>query len=429
MKGCILSVILALMACVSPAVARASDWPGWRGPTGCGTTDEKDLPLKWDGKSGEGMAWKVSLSGATGLTGGHSSPIVWGDRVFITSAVRMTLEQDKKKEIPEHYFACYQARDGKLLWRTPVAHGPFPAYMSAYVAPTPVTDGKAVYSWFGSAVMAAVDLDGKLLWRHELTGEFLKKPYLLNPGICASMVLYKDTVLVLFEQGGGDGTLRALDKKTGKVLWEQKRDKEKCTQCNASPLLIDVQGKPQLVILAAKVLQGLNPADGAPIWWCDGVRAFGSSPLYSSGLVYGDGTGLQPALAVAPSGQGDVSKSQVKWRLPEVSGHWSSAVADGQYVYKADESHTLTCRKLSTGETVYTKVLENVSPLASPFATADGRIYFVSAGKGYVIKAGPKFELLGGGHAGGWDNGVSPAVSGGRIFIRDFDFLYCLGKK
>jgi outer membrane protein assembly factor BamB len=413
------------LAFASPAATRAGDWPGWRGPTGCGTTDEKDLLLRWDGKSGEGIAWKAPLAGTTG----HSSPIVWGDRVFITTAVRQTSEQEKRKEIPDHHFACYRASDGKLLWQSRVAHGPFPAYMGVYAAPTPVTDGKAVYCWFGSAVVAAVDFGGKLLWRHELAGEFLKKPYYLNPGICASMVLYEDTLLQIFEQGGGAGSLQALDKRTGKVKWERKRDKDKCTQCNTTPLLIDVQGKPQLVILAAQILQSLNPADGEPIWCCTAARGFGSSPLYSSSLVYADMGYDKPALAVDPTGTGDVTKTHVKWRLPEVAGDWASAVADGQYLYKVDESHTVTCRKLNSGETVFTGLLEDVSSQASPIATAAGRIYFVSAGKGYVIKAGPKFELLGGGHVGGWDVGSSPAVSGGRIFVRDFDFLYCIGKK
>jgi outer membrane protein assembly factor BamB len=125
--------------------AGAGDWPGWRGATGCGTTDETDLPLTWNGKSGEGIAWKAPLAG----TRGYSSPIVWGDRVFITTSERQTADQEKNKEIPDHHFACFQASDGKALWQSRVAHGPFPAYMGAYTAPTPVTDGKA--STAGSA--------------------------------------------------------------------------------------------------------------------------------------------------------------------------------------------------------------------------------------------------------------------------------------
>ena len=425
--SCVVVLCLAVWAgsgLVAPTATRAGDWPGWRGPTGCGTTDEKDLVLKWDGKTGEGVAWKTPLGGS-----GHSSPIVWGDRVFVTTVARQTPEQEKAKEIPDHHFACCQVGDGKLLWKTRIAPGPFHAYMGAYAAPTPVTDGKAVYSWFGSAVAAAVDVDGKLLWRREVTGEFLKKPELLNPVVSASMVLYKDTVIVLLEQGGGAGFLQAWDKSTGEVKWERKRDKDKCTQCNTTPLLIDVQGKPQLVILASQVLQSVNPADGEPLWWCTAARGFASSPLYSSGLIYADLGEDKSALAVDPAGQGDVTATHVKWKVPSVTGVWGSAVADGEYVYRADESSDITCRSLTTGKKVYTETLPNVSPQASPIATADGRIYFVGAGKSYVIKAGPKFEVIGGGHVGGWDIGASPAVSGGRIFVRDGEALYCIGRK
>jgi len=428
MKRCTGWVMMALMLCASlcPAVgSRAGDWPGWRGPTGCGMTDEKDLALKWDGKTGEGIVWKTSLTGTTG----HSSPIVWGDRIFVTTSDRQTQEQEQKKEIPDHHFACFQVSDGKRLWEGRIAHGAFPAYMGAYAAPTPVTDGKAVYGWFGSAVAAAVDFDGKVLWRREIVGEFLKKPQLVNPAICASMVLYKNTVLVLFEQGEGAGTLQAWDKKTGEVKWEQKRDKDKCTQCNTTPLLIDIQGKPQLVILGSGVLQALDPADGKPIWWCNSAHGFASSPLYSAGLIYADLGDDRSAMAVGATGQGDVTETQVKWKFPKATGEWGSAVTDGQYVYRVDESSDLTCRALATGKIAYTETLQDVSPLASPIATADGRIYFVGAGKSYVIKGGPKFEIIGGGHVGGWDIGASPAVSGGRIFVRDCDAIYCIGKK
>ncbi|MBM4040074.1 MAG: hypothetical protein FJ290_16335, partial [Planctomycetes bacterium] len=171
---------MALLA----GTAFAGNWPGFRGPTGMGTTDEKDLPLKWDGKSGKGILWKAPLKGTTG----HSSPIVWDDRVFITTAAKQNREQEEKKEVPEHHLACYQASDGKLLWRTQIPQGKEPMGYAIYAVPTPVTDGKAVYCWFGSAVVAAVDFEGKLLWRHERPG-----PFVLNPGICQSPILFRDT--------------------------------------------------------------------------------------------------------------------------------------------------------------------------------------------------------------------------------------------
>ena len=408
-----------------PTGARAGDWPGWRGPTGCGTTDEKDLPLEWDGKTGQNVIWKTAIPGLTG----HSSPVVWGDRVFVTMSVHMTQEQEQKKVIPDHFFACLQASDGKLLWKTQIDHSTYPAYMGSYSVPTPVTDGKAVYSWFGSGVAGAVDFDGKVLWRHEITGEYLKKSGLVNPCISTSMVLYKDTVLVLFEQAEGNGTLEAWDKKTGEVKWQQKRDKDKCGPCNTTPLLIDVQGKPQLVILASGILQALDPADGKPIWWCTSAQGFASSPLFSSGLIYAELGNDRSAMAVGTTGQGDVTATQVKWKLPKATGMWSSAVSDGQYVYRADDTSTLTCRSLTTGEIMYAEKLKDISPLISPIATADARIYFASAGQSYVIKAGPKFELLGRGHVGGWDIGASPAIAAGRIYLRDGEAVYCIGKK
>ena len=401
----------------SSNVGWASDWPGWRGPTGVGYADEKDLPLKWDGKTGEGVLWKASLAGTTG----HSSPIVWGDRVFITTAVKQTREQEEAKQVPEHHLTCYHVSDGKLLWRTTIAPGKEPAGYAIYAVPTPVTDGKAVYAWFGSAVIVAVDFDGKLLWRQERPG-----PFKLNPGICSSPAVYQDTVILISDQGRGNGFLQGLDKATGEVKWEQKRTKAGC--CNATPLLLDVNGRPQLIVAGSDLLQGLDPANGQPIWWCKSL-AFGASPAYGSGILYVDKGLDESAVAVDPTGQGDVNQTHVKWQIAKSPGDYSSPVIAGEHIYKVRKEGLIACLKLSTSEEVFAAELEGVSKLASPIATADGRIYFVSTGKSYVIKAGPVPETLGRGDLGGWGNGSSAAVSRGRIFVRDFDFLWCLGKK
>ena len=412
---------LALWVCAWPNAARASDWPSWRGPAGTGYTDEKDLPLTWNGKTGENVVWKAPLKGTTG----HSGPIVWGDKVFITTAVKQTNEEEKTA-IPEHHLSCYQVSDGKQLWRTPIPPGKMRAGYAIYAVPTPVTDGKAVYCWFGSAVMAAVDFDGKLLWRQEREGDFLTNGNLLNPGICTSPILYQDTILLLFDQGRGKGFLQALDKTTGAVKWEQKRTK--MGSCNTTPLLITANNKPQLVAAGSEVLQGLDPTNGEPLWWCKS-RAFGESPIFGGGLVYVDKGGNEPAMAVDPAGQGEVDKTHVKWQNAKSAGDYSSAVIAGEYIYKAVKEGFVACYKLASGEEVFSGNLTGVSKLASPIATADGRIYFASTGKSYVIKAGPTLEVLGSGDLSGWGNGSSPAVSGGRIYVRDFEFLYCLGMK
>ena len=411
------TIVLGGVLILAPAVSRAGDWPGWRGPLGTGCTVEKDLPLAWNGKTGQGILWKVSLQGTTG----HSSPIVWGDRVFITTAAKQTGQQEQRKEIPEHHIACYQAGDGKLLWNTGIPQGGFQEGYAIYAVPTPATDGKAVYAWFGSGVICAVDFQGKLLWRHERPG-----PFNLNPGLCASPILYQDTLILPCDQGGGRGFLQCLDKQTGQIRWEQKRTKAGC--CNTTPLVMSVKGKPQMILAASEELQGLDPASGEPIWWCK-TPGFGQSPITAQGLVYTSKGGNEPAMLVDPAGEGDLAKTHVKWKLPKMPGDYSSAVIAGQYVYFAQKEGVVGCLKVSSGETVFAERLDGVSKLASPIATADGRVYFVSTGKSYVLKAGPKPEVLGGGDLQGWGNGSSPAVSSGRIFVRDFEFLWCLGKK
>ena len=411
-----LALCLALLLGL-PGASRAENWPGWRGPTGAGISAEKDLPLAWDGKTGENVLWKVALKEKTG----HSSLIVWGDRVFLTIAARQSREEEERKDVPEHHLLCLQAAEGKELWRTPIPQGKEPMGYAIYAVPTPVTDGEVVYAWFGSAVIAAVDFSGKLLWRHERPG-----PFDLNPGICSSPTLYGDTLFLISDQGRGKGWLQALDPKTGEVRWEQKRAKTGVS--NTTPLLIEVAGKPQLIVAGSESLQGLDPSNGEPAWWCKS-RAFGASPAWGGGLLYVQKGGNEPAQAVDPTGRGDVTQSHVKWQNPKVPGDYASPVIAGDYVYAVQKEGVIGCYKLATGEEVFSAKLDGVSKLASPFATADGRVYFVSAGKSYVIKAGPALEVLGGGDLGDSGNGASPAVSGGRVFVRGSETLYCLGKK
>ena len=124
-----------------------------------------------------------------------------------------------------------------------------------------------------------------------------------------------------------------------------------------------------------------------------------------------------------------VAKTHVKWQIPKSAGDYSSSVVAGEYVFKVRREGQIACLKLATGEEVFNAPLPGVSKLASPLATADGKVYFASTGKSYVIKAAPQLEVLGNGDLGGWGNGSSPAAAGGKLFVRDFEFLYCLGKK
>src|SRR5688500_6116215 len=184
---------LALLILALAQSTLAGNWPGWRVPTGVGHTDEKNLPLKWDAKTKQNIRWKAEFPKTTG----HSSPIVWGDRVFVTTAAKQTQAEEKEKLIPEHHFHCFAVADGKLLWKTSIPPGKEQMGYGIYAAPTPTTAGKAVDCGCGSAVIAAVACAGKILWRHERPG-----PYKLNPGIDSSPALFGDTVLLLCDQHG-----------------------------------------------------------------------------------------------------------------------------------------------------------------------------------------------------------------------------------
>jgi outer membrane protein assembly factor BamB len=406
-------------------------WPQWRGPTGMGYCDEKDLPLTWDGKKGTNILWKAPLRHSDDASSpGHSCPIVWRDRVFLTTAFWPAGQSFWKKTIAEHHLLCFRTGDGKQLWDTAVPDGgcrinnPF----HGYATPTPVTDGEHVFALFGSSVVVCVDFDGKIVWREELPrGERDD----VRGGECGSPILYEDTVIVTGCQTTG---LRALDKKTGKPKWQQNsRDRNGM----ATPVLIRVGDRTQLIHFAGGV-QGLDPAGGDLLWSCR-VSTDWASPVYGSGILYADaGTkslspfGTGTGAAIDPTGKGDVTRTHVKWqtRVPEADG--ASAVIVGEHLYRVSNPGVLRCWKLSTGEPVYAERLGGISTMASPVATADGRIYFACASKSYVIRAGPTVEVLGGGElndGGDYHSSPAPAVSEGRLFIKGKTHLWCIGAK
>jgi outer membrane protein assembly factor BamB len=405
----------------APAAARGENWPRFRGPAGVGVTGESNLPLTWNGKTGAGVLWKAPLKGETLATTGHSSPIVWGDRVFLTMSDKQTRAQEEAKEIPVHYVACFRVSDGKELWRTKVKPGKEVAGYNIYATPTPVTDGTTVFAWFASGVLVALDFDGKLLWRQERAG-----PFNLNPGICSSPIVYGDTLILICDQNRGLGFIQGLNKKDGTVKWEQKR--ARTGACNSTPILIDVKGKTQLVVAGQNVLQGLRPDDGEVIWWCKSW-GFGASPAYARGLIYVDKGGNEPAQLVDPTGTGEVTKTHIKWKNDKVPGDYSSPTICADIIYRVKADGMVSAYSLGKGEELFSERLTGFPKVVSPVATADGRIYFVSTGKSYVVKAGPTFEILATNDLGGGSNTAAPAIADGKIYTRDFEFLYCLGKK
>jgi outer membrane protein assembly factor BamB len=410
--------------------APAADWPGWRGPTGMGQSPDKDLPVTWGGKANANVRWKVPLYRGTDkvrFDQNQSSPIVQGGRVFVTLSYWPAGVSPESRP-PEHHVVCFDASDGKRLWDTTVEPGPWllKDLRGGYTAPTPAADGECVYVLFGSSVAAALDHDGKPVWRKELT------PFAFDVAMGVSPVLSKGTVLISWDQTNKTSRLIALDTKTGDMKWERKRPA--ADWAHSTPTLAEVNGKTQLLVASATALEGVDPATGATIWSCQSgdakpVRIGDTvSPVLAGGIVYVDSGRGGPGIAVDPSGTGDVTKSHRKWKVARVpDGSIGSPVAVGEYLYRLQSPDVLHCYRLSDGKETFAERLAGVSAVPSPVATADGRVYFASGGKSAVIRAGPKLDVLGTSDLGDAAQ-ASPAVAGGRFYIKGGRNLYCIGR-
>ena len=399
------TLLLGLLA----IAAQAEDWPQFRGPTGQGISAERDLPLTWNAKTGENIAWRAVLPKNDS---GYSSPIVAGDRVFVTCV---------QNEPLEHHVLCFAKADGRLLWDTPVPPGPWilKDLRGGYCAPTPCSDGQRVFVVFGSAVIAALEFDGKIAWRREL------EKFAFDVALGASPVPFGETVILDCDQTGKTSSIIAFDKAGGEIKWEAKRPETGFTHC--TPVIASVAGKPQMFVAASGALQGLDPASGRVLWRC-AAPGDAASPVFDGKVVFSDSGRGGKVVCVDPTGAGDVAATHLRWTYPNIPEGLSSSVIAAGLVWRTHQPEILKTIRVADGTLVFSERLAGVSTWASPIVTADGRIYFASAGKSYVLKAGDKLEILATNEIGE-DNRASAAVSGGRIYIRGNKNLYCIGTK
>ena len=417
------------------------NWPGWRGPDGNGHSDEKSLPLTWGGMQNDNVLWKVPLfpSGKVKRDQNQSSPIVWRDRVFVT--VSYWPEGTSEKDFPEHHLTCFSTKDGARVWDTVIPPGPWKLtdLRGGYTAPTPATDGERVYAVFGSAVIAAVDFTGKIAWRKEI------KPHNFDVAWGASPILHftqqnavqegpgvkrEVSVIVVCDhiKGNKSSTIFAFDGKTGDVRWERKRPTT--DWAHSTPLLAVVNRKLQLITATHSGPQGLDPDTGEVLWYFNEGKQIGDTvtPTCRDGIVYVDSGRGSMGVAVDATGKGDVSKTALKWKIPNVGAGFSSPILVGDYIYRLHGSDTLSCWRWQTGEEMFKERLEGADSAVSPSAAADGRIYFASANKSFVIRAGAKLEVLATNTLGDGSR-ASPAVAGGRIYLKGGQYLWCVGRK
>lgn len=418
MRHAIWFVTASMFASAGSGVAE--DWPQWRGPLRSGHSIEAGLPLTWGGATKENVLWKVPADF------GHSSPIVWRDRLYLTASIRLApKESNEKAANQQHRVACYRTIDGTKLWQTDIDPGTWDTQFS-FTSSTPLTDGKRIFTFFGSAVIAALDMEGKPLWRKTLPGPF-KAEWLVS-----SPLLHQDTLFV-FCDASNDHWLLALDAKTGDVKWTRQRKQHEKAH-NSAPLLAFVKDAPQIVVASPGAVIAFDPKSDKELWSCKWSGNRYPTLVATAGLILATGEGGE-TLAIDPTGEGDVSKTHVKWRLAKTPQGFGSPLIVGDYIYRASPPGVIRCWKVADGESVFEERVEGVPTYPSPVATKDGRIYFAGAGASCVIKAGPKLEvlavnLLGEGERNeGGSTGPSPAISAGRIFLRGPKALICIGKQ
>jgi outer membrane protein assembly factor BamB len=424
----------AAPAARGPAVSAeaAAAWPQWRGPSGQGYAGDTRVPLTWGDQ--ENLLWKTRLPGA-----GNSTPIVWGDRVFLTCA------GDKGHD---RSVLCVRATDGKVLWERLAAREPDPGRSHAwngYASPSCATDGSHVYAFFGTPGLFCYDLDGRPVWQHSF-GTFTSET---GWGVGASPCLFEDLVIQNCDNDGPRAlppghkpedaapmALVALDKRTGKVRWTAPRNQGRGF---STPRLLPVAGgRVDLVLNGPSGVWGYDPRTGQERWHCtrshprDQARFGEPMPVNDADALFVESGRPGPCQALRLPGSGDVTPTHVLWHK-ERKGHRdvSSPILWQGRVYAADNKGVLTCYDLPTGKELFNGRLGAGKSLASPVAVRGKLLFLLDDGVTAVVEPGPAPRVVARNRLAGGplDFAASPAVAGGRLFLRSQSHLYCIGDK
>ncbi|MBM3778580.1 MAG: serine/threonine protein kinase [Acidimicrobiia bacterium] len=391
---------------VESAGEGAKYWPRWRGPSGQGLATGA-YPDRWspDGP----FRWKVRVPGR-----GNSSPIVWGDRLFLTTA------HDNGQRLA---LLCYRRSDGALLWELPVprqtregAH-----YKNGYASGTPVADGTRVYASFGGEGIVAADFSGREVWRQRFgaIGNF--------HGAAGSPVLHDGRVMV-FHDGDAQAFVAALDAATGTVLWKTPRSESVGW---GTPIVVRAGSRDELIVSGQHRVYAYDPATGRELWRVNGnTWEVVPTPVVAHNLVFASSGRAGPTLAIRPGGSGDITRTHVAWSTPRGSPFVPSGIVVGDVLYLVNDMQSIvTAFEARTGALLFQNRLGQARRegfTASPVA-AGGRVFFTNdEGETFVLRAGRAFDLL---HVNqiGEDVLASPALVDGVWYVRTASSLVAIG--
>jgi outer membrane protein assembly factor BamB len=405
----VFSFILVLSIEYSFSFVEAQNWPGFRGPNGDGTSTETNIPTKWD--SVTNVVWKVPVPGS-----GYSSPVVWNDRLFLTTAFL---------ETQERVLLCYDTKNGKLLWQKTVLKTPLEAKHTnnGYASGTPATDGTLVFVSFlegQDVIVAAYDFTGKQVW--------LQKPgkFISRHGYSCSPVVFEDKVIINGDSQQGESFVAALSRKDGKTIW--KIPHENRAHDFSTPVIRNINGKKQMIFGGNKQIASYNPDDGSKYWSVNGPsEEFCSSPVYNDkhGLVLMSSSyPIKILFAIKPDGQGDVTGSKIVWQSTKSAYYVPSPVCTPDYLFTSPTTGEVHCIDVATGNILW---VENLGLQYASAVLANGLVYMPNDdGVITVIKPGPRFEYVSKNPIGERMY-ASPAISNGKIYLRGFQHLFCIG--
>jgi len=431
------SIVLVLAA----ATLSANDWPHWRGPSANGVAAASPLPASWGANNN--IAWEAPLEGA-----GVSSPIVSGNRVFVTSqagdgrrrsgnhptlteggdpklAGETTLVKRRRAEVA-FIVEAFDRASGKRMWKFEAApEGELPPVHDKHnlASASPVTDGERVYAWFGTGQIVALDATGKPVWSKHLGKEY--GAFDINWGHASSPVLFQDSIILLCYHTPASYLL-ALDRRTGAVKW--KADKPAGMESYSSPVVVTGPAGAELIVNSNTGVESFDPLTGKSLWTYPEVNRFPIPvAMGDHGMVFmSRGYRSSPYMAIRLGGRGDITQTHVAWRVPTGGPYVSSLVHYQDVIYMSTDNGILSAVDASNGQRLWQERVGGTFS-ASPIA-GDGKVYFVSeGGETVVIKAGRSFEIVSRNKLDGHFV-ASPAAGGGKLFLRADDRVIAVGK-
>ncbi len=443
----VLGLLLTLVV-VNAQTEYMKQWPQFRGPFASGIVESSQLPEKWDITTGENIRWKIKIPGL-----GHSSPVIWGDRIFVTTAISgsgsdslkvgLYGDIDEVGDRSEHEFwvYCIDKKSGEILWEQ-LAHKGVPVTerhtKSSHANASPATDGKYVVAFFGSDGMFCYDFEGKLIWKKKF-GRMNAGPYNdpdVEWGYASSPIIHENRVIIQADILGGEGFLASLDLETGEEIWRTPRED---VATWSTPNFLKRYGERQIVVNGFSQIGGYDFDTGKELWvLSNGGDAPVPTPIFAHGLIYIHGSHgrYQPIFAIRPGARGDITLDKesttneyIVWSIKRGAAYMPTNLVYGEYLYNLRMNGNLTCYDAISGEVIYKERIPEAMGITSSGVASNGKLYYsLEQGDVVVVKAGREFEIL---SRNPMEDLMmaSPAISEDMIYFRTQHYLVGVGER